>query len=290
MTIWNELAGIDFAVKTVDAAGIPTRSLQAGSGDEAVVFLHGTSGHLEAFARNIAVHAAHYECHAIDMLGHGYTGKPDYAYEIPRYVEHLVNYLDAVGLDKVHLVGESLGGWVAAHLASEQPERVLSLQLLAAGGTVANPEIMERIRTSTTKAVQSDDVELTRARLRLLMHDPVDATEELVEARHRIYHQPDFVANIYNLLSLQDMETRQRNLLRPDRLARIQAPTLVVWGHENPFGDVPEAKKMAEDIPGAQLQLYPECGHWPQHEQAALYNPLSLEFLAKASAHARSVA
>ncbi|BCN80817.1 alpha/beta fold hydrolase [Rhodococcus hoagii] len=290
MTIWNELAGIDFAVKTVDAAGIPTRSLQAGSGDEAVVFLHGTSGHLEAFARNIAVHAAHYECHAIDMLGHGYTGKPDYAYEIPRYVEHLVNYLDAVGLDKVHLVGESLGGWVAAHLASEQPERVLSLQLLAAGGTVANPEIMERIRTSTTKAVRSDDVELTRARLRLLMHDPVDATEELVEARHRIYHQPDFVANIHNLLSLQDMETRQRNLLRPDRLARIQAPTLVVWGHENPFGDVPEAKKMAEDIPGAQLQLYPECGHWPQHEQAALYNPLSLEFLAKASAHARSVA
>ncbi|NKS48162.1 alpha/beta fold hydrolase [Rhodococcus hoagii] len=290
MTIWNELAGIDFAVKTVDAAGIPTRSLQAGSGDEAVVFLHGTSGHLEAFARNIAVHAAHYECHAIDMLGHGYTGKPDYAYEIPRYVEHLVNYFDAVGLDKVHLVGESLGGWVAAHLASEQPERVLSLQLLAAGGTVANPEIMERIRTSTTKAVQSDDVELTRARLRLLMHDPVDATEELVEARHRIYHQPDFVANIHNLLSLQDMETRQRNLLRPDRLARIQAPTLVVWGHENPFGDVPEAKKMAEDIPGAQLQLYPECGHWPQHEQAALYNPLSLEFLAKASAHARSVA
>ncbi|MCD7051901.1 alpha/beta fold hydrolase [Rhodococcus sp. BH2-1] len=290
MTIWNELAGIDFAVKTVDAAGIPTRSLQAGSGDEAVVFLHGTSGHLEAFARNIAVHAAHYECHAIDMLGHGYTGKPDYAYEIPRYVEHLVNYLDAVGLDKAHLVGESLGGWVAAHLASEQPERVLSLQLLAAGGTVANPEIMERIRTSTTKAVQSDDVELTRARLRLLMHDPVDATEELVEARHRIYHQPDFVANIHNLLSLQDMETRQRNLLRPDRLARIQAPTLVVWGHENPFGDVPEAKKMAEDIPGAQLQLYPECGHWPQHEQAALYNPLSLEFLAKASAHARSVA
>jgi 2-hydroxy-6-oxonona-2,4-dienedioate hydrolase len=290
MTIWNELAGLDFAVETVDAAGIPTRSLQAGSGDEAVVFLHGTSGHLEAFARNIAVHAEHYECHAIDMLGHGYTGKPDYPYEIPRYVEHLVNYLDAVGLEKAHLVGESLGGWVAAHLASEQPERVLSLQLLAAGGTVANPEVMERIRTSTTKAVQSDDVELTRARLRLLMHDPVNATEELVEARHRIYHQPDFVANIHNLLSLQDMETRQRNLLRPDRLARIQAPTLVVWGHENPFGDVPEAKKMAADIPGAQLQLYPECGHWPQHEQAALYNPLSLEFLAKASERAKSVA
>jgi 2-hydroxy-6-oxonona-2,4-dienedioate hydrolase len=290
MTIWNELGGLDFTVRTVDAGGVPTRALRAGSGEEAVVFLHGTSGHLEAFARNIAVHAASYECHAIDMLGHGYTGKPDYKYEIPRYVEHLVNYLDAVGLAKVHLVGESLGGWVAAQLASEQPDRVRSLQLLAAGGTVANPEVMQRIKTSTTNAVRSDDIELTRARLRLLMHDPAHATEELVQVRHRIYHQPDFVANIHNLLSLQEMEIRQRNLLRPDRLARIEAPTLVVWGHENPFGDVPEAKKMAEDIPGARLQLFTECGHWPQHEQAALYNPLSLEFLAEASARAKSVA
>ncbi|MEU7768188.1 alpha/beta fold hydrolase [Nocardia sp. NPDC049190] len=290
MTIWNELAGLDFTLRTVDANGIPTRALQAGSGDEAVVFLHGTSGHLEAFARNIAAHAPHYQCHAIDMLGHGYTGKPDYPYEIPRYVQHLVDYLDAVGIERAHLVGESLGGWVAAHLASEQPDRVLSLQLLAAGGTVANPTIMERIKTSTTNAVRSDDIELTRARLRLLMHDPADATEELVEVRHRIYHQPDFVANIHNLLSLQEMEIRQRNLLRPERLAKIQAPTLVVWGHENPFGDVPEAKKMAEDIPGAQLQLYAECGHWPQHEQAASYNPLSLDFLAKASAQAKASA
>ncbi|NKY43820.1 alpha/beta fold hydrolase [Nocardia cerradoensis] len=290
MTIWNELTGLDFSLTTVDANGVPTRALRSGAGEEAVVFLHGTSGHLEAFARNIPAHAPHYECHAIDMLGHGYTGKPDYPYEIPRYVAHLVDYLDAVGIQRAHLVGESLGGWVAAHLASELPERVLSLQLLAAGGTVANPVVMERIKTSTLDAVRSDDIELTRARLRLLMHDPVNATEELVEVRHRIYHQPDFVANIHNLLSLQEMEIRQRNLLRPERLARIQAPTLVVWGHENPFGDVPEAKKLAEDIPGARLQLYPECGHWPQHEQAARYNPLSLEFLAEASAKVKAEA
>ncbi|MBY6411859.1 alpha/beta fold hydrolase [Rhodococcus sp. BP-252] len=290
MTIWTELAGLDFCVKTVDAAGIPTRSLQAGSGDEAVIFLHGTSGHLEAFARNIASHSERYECHAIDMLGHGYTGKPDYPYEIPRYVEHLVAYMDAVGLSRAHLVGESLGGWVAAHLASEQPERVLSLQLLAAGGTVANPEVMERIKTSTMRAVTTDDIGLTRSRMHLLMHDPANATEELVNVRHRIYHRQEFVDNIHNLLTLQEMETRQRNLLRPERLASITAPTLVVWGHENPFGDVPEARKMAADIPGARLELFEECGHWPQHEQAALYNPLSLDFLAEASAAAKTTA
>ncbi len=286
MTIWQDLAGIEYSVRHVDAGGVRTRSLQAGPGDGApVIFLHGTSGHLEAFIRNITAHAgAGYRCHAIDMLGHGYTGKPDYPYEIPRYVEHLVAYLDAVGAPRAHLVGESLGGWVAAWLASEQPARVASLQLLAAGGTKADPAVMERIRTSTLAAVAGDDIDLTRRRLHLLMHDPQrDVSEELVGIRHAIYHQPDFVANIANLLCLQDMATRQRNLLRPDRLSRIVAPTLVVWGHQNPFGDVPEARALHAAIAGSRLELFGACGHWPQHERHELYNPLSLEFLKAAS-------
>ena len=283
MTIWTDLTPRPFSLSYVDAAGVTTRSLQAGAG-EAVVFLHGTSGHLEAFSRNVAVHAEHYAVHAIDMLGHGYTGKPDRPYEIPLYVRHLLDYLDAVGIERAHIVGESLGGWVGARTAVEHPDRIASLQLLCAGGTVANPEVMKRIDGSTRTAVATDDVELTRTRLRLLMASEADATEELVEIRHRIYHQPDFVANIDNLLSLQKMEIRQRNLLTTEQMGRIGCPTLIVWGRKNPFGDVPEAQAMHEAIAGSQLELFDECGHWPQHERADLYNPLSLEFLAKASA------
>jgi 2-hydroxy-6-oxonona-2,4-dienedioate hydrolase len=220
------------------------------------------------------------------MLGHGYTGKPDYPYEIPRYAAHLSDYLDTItgtgGTGRVHLAGESLGGWVAAWLASEQPDRVASLQLIASGGTKANPAVMERIKTSTLQAVQSDDIALTRKRLELLMFDPANVTEELVEVRHRIYHEPGFVANVHNLLCLQEMEIRQRNLLTPERMAAIKAPTLVIWGHENPFGDVPEAQRMHEAISGSRLELFPECGHWPQHEHADTYNALSLSFLASA--------
>ncbi|MEV7013189.1 alpha/beta fold hydrolase [Streptosporangium sp. NPDC051022] len=279
-TVWTELAGLDFQVTTVDAGGVPTRSLRAGTG-EPVIFLHGTSGHLEAFARNIGDHAGRYACHAVDMLGHGYTGKPDFPYEIPRYRDHLLAYMDAVGIEAAHIVGESLGGWVGARTAIDAPERVASLQLLCAGGTVANPRVMERIRTSTRQAVARDDAELTRARMRLLMADAEDATEELVAIRHAIYHRPDFVANIDNLLCLQDMEVRLRNILRPEELARITAPTLIVWGRDNPFGEVPEAAAMHEAVAGSELVLFDECGHWPQHEQAARYNELSLAFLAK---------
>jgi len=282
-TAWLDLLGLPFSVSWVDAGGVPTRSLQAGpEGGPVVVFLHGTSGHLEAFTRNVRPHVeAGYRVHAIDMLGHGFTGRPDYDMEIPRYVKHLTDYLDACAIERANLAGESLGGWVAGWLASETPERVISLQLIAAGGTKANPEIMERIKTSTRKAVSEDDIEVTRQRLHLLMHDPAkDVSEELVQVRHRIYHQPGFVENIDHLLCLQEMEIRQRNLLREDRLARLAGiPTLIIWGRENPFGDVPEANKMHDDIPGSRLELYESCGHWPQHERHEIYNPMAIEFL-----------
>lgn len=279
MTVWTDLTPIPFDLSYVDAGGVATRALRSGDGAD-VVFLHGTSGHLEAFSRNIVPHAsAGFRCHAIDMLGHGYTDKPDFPYEIPRYVEHLTAYLDALGIGRAHLVGESLGGWVAGWLAETAPERVASLQLVAAGGTKANPEVMERIKRSTTEAVERDDIDLTRKRLELLMFDPLNVTDELVEVRHAIYHQKAFRENLGNLLCLQDMEIRTRNLMTMERLAKITAPTLVVWGNENPFGDVPEARAMHEAIAGSRLELFGECGHWPQHEHADRYNALSIEFL-----------
>lgn len=279
MTLWTDLADVPYAVQYVDAGGLRTRALRAGSG-EPIVLLHGTSGHLEAFVRNVAVLSADYDCHAIDMMGHGYTDSPGVPYRIPGYVQHVLDYLDAQGIESAHFIGESLGGWVAGRLAADHPERVRTLALVAAGGTVAKPEVMERIKTSTRRAVTTDDRDLTQRRLELLMHDPTNVTDELVDVRHAIYHRPDFVENIDHLLCLQEMENRTEDLLTPEQMARISAPTRVVWGAENPFGDVPEARAMSEAIPGSELTIYPECGHWPQHEHADRFNKETLAFLA----------
>ena len=282
MSIWTDLTGVSFCVEFVDADGISTRALIAGEGED-VLFLHGTSGHLEAFSRNIVPHVkAGYRCHAIDALGHGYTSKPDYQYEIPKYAEHVLRYMDAKRIERAHFAGESLGGWTSGWIAIHHPERVASLQLIAAGGTKANPEIMKRIKESTTRAVMEDEISLTRDRLHLLMHDPEkDVSEELVEIRHAIYHAPAFQKNVHNLLCLQEMEIRQRNLLRIEQLASIKAPTLVIWGRNNPFGEVPEATAMHEAIESSELTLFEACGHWPQHECADRYNSLSIEFLCR---------
>ena len=284
MTIWTDLNGISFCLDFINAGGTRTRALVAGQGED-VVALHGTSGHLEAFSRNIVPHVrSGFRMHAIDMLGHGYTDKPSEPYEIFKYGAHVLRYMDAQGIEKAHLMGESLGGWTSGWLAIHHPDRFYSVQLIAAGGTKADPAVMQRIKESTTKAVQTDDIELTRQRLHLLMFDgEKNVSDELVEIRHQIYHEPDFVANIANLLSLQDMERRQRNLLRPDDLARITIPALIVWGTNNPFGGVAEATAMHENIPGSQLEIFNECGHWPQHEHADRFNLISIDFLKRAT-------
>lgn len=278
MTFWTQLIETDHAVRYVDVGELRTRTLVAGHG-EAVVMLHGTSGHLEAFVRNIPDLSADYACHALDMMGHGYTAGPDAPYRIPGYVSHVVGYLDAMGIDVAHFIGESLGGWVAARLAYEHPERVGKLILVAPGGTVANPAVMERIKTSTRAAVVSDDVELTRRRLQLLMFDPANVTEELVAVRHAIYHRPEFARRIDHLLCLQEMENRKPDLLTEDQMAAIKSETFIVWGAQNPFGDIPEARRMHASIPGSRLEIFGECGHWPQHEHAIRFNALTREFL-----------
>jgi len=279
MTFWTELAGTSFEVAHTPVAGVPTRVLRAGDTGDHVVMLHGTSGHLEAFVRNVAALSGEFRLHALDMLGHGWTANPGGDLRIPRYVRHVLDYLDSRGIERAHLIGESLGGWVAGRLAADHPGRVGRLVLVAPGGTVANPEVMDRIRTSTRAAVTTDDRALTRRRLELLMHDPANVTDELVDVRHTIYHRPAFVAGIDHLLCLQQLDNRTEDLLTPEQMARISAPTLIVWGAQNPFGDVPEARRMQRSIPGAELEILPECGHWPQHEHRERFNDLARKFL-----------
>jgi 2-hydroxy-6-oxonona-2,4-dienedioate hydrolase len=101
-SIWADLQGVAFDQGYVDVDGIRTRYLHAGQkGSPALVLLHGTGGHAEAYVRNLDAHVKHFDVYAVDMLGHGYTDKPDYDYEVPLYVKHVAGFLDKIGIDRI---------------------------------------------------------------------------------------------------------------------------------------------------------------------------------------------
>ena len=127
--------------------------LQAGAGPD-LVLLHGTGGHLEAYARDIAGLAADFRVTAYDMVGHGWSDLPDRPYTIDVLSDHLIGLMDALGIGAAHLSGESLGGWVAAWTAAHHRDRVDRLVLNTPGNIANKPEVMARLRDSTMAAVR----------------------------------------------------------------------------------------------------------------------------------------
>jgi 2-hydroxy-6-oxonona-2,4-dienedioate hydrolase len=277
-TVWVGLGSTEHTVSYVTVGPWRTRVLQAGSG-EPLVLMPGTGGHLEAYARNVAALAEKFHVVAYDYPGHGYTTFSEHDLELPDYLAHLDGLLDALGLDQVHLNGESLGGWIAVKYAASRPERVRRLVLNTPGGTMARPEVMARIRDLSQAAADEPSPERIRARLEWLMADPASVTDELVDIRRTIYSQPGFATSMSHILCLQDAEIRGRNLVTEEELASVTAPTLVVWTSDDPSGPAAAGIDMADKIDDARFELIENAGHWPQWEQHERFNGLVLEFL-----------
>ncbi|CPR11394.1 2-hydroxy-6-ketonona-2,4-dienedoic acid hydrolase [Mycobacterium bohemicum DSM 44277] len=279
-SIWSDLQGVAFSQGYLHAAGVRTRYLRAGdSGKPVLVFLHGSGGHAEAYVRNLAAHAEHFWTWSIDMLGHGYTDKPGHPLEVAHYVDHLMAVLGAIGVGRACLSGESLGGWVAARAAIDHPDAVERLVLNTAGGSQADPVVMQRIITLSMAAAENPTWETVQARIKWLMADKSKDYDDLIASRQRVYRQPGFVDAMRDIMALQDPEIRARNIIGPDDYGSITAPTLVLWTSDDPTADVDEGRRIAAMIPGARFEVMPGCGHWPQYEDAKTFNRLHLDFL-----------
>jgi len=277
-SLWATLAELAHAIRFIDAGGVRTRLLEAGSGNETVIFLHGSAGHLEAYTRNIEAHAQHFRTIAIDMLGHGFTGKPDFDYAISDYCRHLKDVMDSLGIHRAHISGESLGGWVAAAFAALYSDRIGRLVLNTAGGLTADRAVMERQKELGYKAVDEPNRETVRKRLEWLMADPATVTPDLVDIRYKIYSQPGFARTMRHILALQEMDFRRPNMLDDETLRHIEARTLVIWTDHDPTGAIEVGERFARTIPDARLVVMEHCGHWPQFEDPATFNRHQIAF------------
>jgi 2-hydroxy-6-oxonona-2,4-dienedioate hydrolase len=271
---------VGFSHRWVDVGGLSTRLVEAGEGPETVVFLHGIGGHLETFCLNIAAHAQRYRVVAFDLLGHGYTAKPDGIYEIERYVDHTLRFFDKMGIDRATLAGTSLGGWISARIAASHPDRVARLSLISSAGLTSHPSVMLKLKTLTERASLTSGREGVRMRLDFVLKNPNALTEELLDVRHDIYSAPDYQKSVCNIMCLQDMEIRRRNLLTADELARIEAPTLVVWTHDDPTATLSDGRKYADAIRDSRFVVFEHSAHMPQLEEPERFNALHLSFMA----------
>lgn len=279
-SVWSDLKSTAFEQAWLDVEGVRTRILSSGDRSKPLLLLlHGTGGHAEAYSRNLGPHAERFWTVAMDLVGHGWTDKPDRAYEIRDYGAHVLATMRALGRDRARISGESLGGWVATWLAVHHPETVERLALNTAGGWTAHPEVMDRLKRLSMEAATNPTWENIRTRLEFLMFDKGLVGDDLIETRRAIYAQPGFPAAMRRILCLQEMDVRRANMISEAQYRSIAAPTLVVWTSHDPTATPEEGAQIAGMIPGAQYVVMNECGHWPQYENAELFNRLHVAFM-----------
>ncbi len=245
--------------------GARVHLLSGGSG-EPVLYLHG-AGATNAWLPFHARLAARCRLLAPDLLGFGQSDRPDWLDDVQDFVVHYLDLLDALGVERVHLVGLSLGGWIAAELAVWASDRLTSLTLIdAAGLYLPGHEAPDLFTLSHEQTI------------RLLVADPAVAERLLA-----VPETPELTAQ-----RLKGQVTLARVSWNPylyspklmQRLHRIRAPALIVWGERDRLFPVAMGEAWAAAIAGARLAVVPGAGHLPPIEQPERTADLVADFVA----------
>ena len=259
----------------VDVGEYEVHCLRYGEGDP-VVFLHGSGpgasgysnfkGNIESIVRTGR------EVVLIDMIGFGYSSKPtnvDYTTEL--FSKTCVTALQKLGIDRFHLLGNSLGGAVAIQTALSNPDMVRSLVMMAPGGIedMNVYQAMPGIAKMTELYMGGEFGHETLGNLlRMLVHKTDVVTDELIEERLAVFKtQPK---EVLSRLIVRNMENELKDL---------KCPILGFWGQKDEFTPVGGATKFLDQCPGSQFTLIADCGHWVMIEHADLFNHYVGHFL-----------
>jgi 2-hydroxy-6-oxonona-2,4-dienedioate hydrolase len=270
-TIWTDFAGNGVNETFINAGGLRTRMLEAGSG-RPLVLLHGTGGHAETYARNIGPLSEHFHVMALDMAGHGYTDRPDVTYTLDVFADHVIAVADAIGEDRIFLSGESLGGVVSCWTALKYPDRISGLKQL------------DDIETRTRRLSEDFSRETVRRRLEWLVLDPASVTDELVDIRYKIYSQPGMVDHMVELMCTV-LQQNRASVGDVDyfsySLSELKCPVLLIWTDHNPGKSLRAVQHVIDAIPQKEFHLLKDAAHWAQWEKPDEVNPLMIDFLSR---------
>nr|BAM76235.1 2-hydroxy-6-oxo-6-phenylhexa-2,4-dienoate hydrolase [Janibacter sp. TYM3221] len=263
--------------RTISARGIDTTYYDAGVGDP-VVLIHGSGPGVSAWAnwRNtMGPLAEHHRVLALDLVGFGTTERPDDVwYSLRTWVEHVVGFLDALGIERASLVGNSLGGRIALGLSSDHSERVDRMVLMGSPGLGMTPtEGLAALRAYQPSYEAMHDLLCTYFAV-----DTSIITPELVQARYEASAAPG-AHEAYRSMFLDPKHAGSDLGIEPEVVSRIVAPTLVVHGREDRVVPLEVGITMARALPNADLHVFSRCGHWTQIERPDEFNAVVDQFL-----------
>ena len=245
--------------KTVPVFGQTIHYFDVGSGP-VVILLHGLGDHKESWLRTMGPLSQGHRLLVPDQIGFGKSDKPLLDYSVQTYVDFLDEFLRQLKIEKASLVGESLGGWIAAMYALE----------VSSGGNLVPIEklvLVDAAGLHQDKVPVADLNASTLAGTRRLMHEVFYDTSWLNDERLR--------ALFTEIIGRNDRYTVHSFLSNPTvgderldgKLAQIKIPTLVVWGREDALVPFASGERYAAGIPGAHLVAFDKCGHVPPAEK-----------------------
>jgi 2-hydroxy-6-oxonona-2,4-dienedioate hydrolase len=279
-SVWTDLFSIAFEHGWIDVNGVKTRYLRAGNPTKpALVLVHGTSGSVETFSGNFAAHATDYHCLAFDMLGSGFSDKPDHDYEIADYVAHTAAFMDVMGIPRASFIGVSLGAWIASKFALDHPDRTDKLILISTPGLLTSERTQGNAAAERSRAVAEPTDAIIRGVIAKLVRNPARITDDIVAVRKATYSAPGAVQAMAHVLVLQKPDVRVRNNIPEADWRKIAAPTLVIASVDDKNIWLDTAYKLAEIMPDVRLVEMKDVNHWPHFEEPEIFNALSLSFL-----------
>jgi pimeloyl-ACP methyl ester carboxylesterase len=257
-------------------------------GAQPLVFVHGLSGSWPNWLEQLPGFAAAHRVITLDLPGFGHSPMPRQEISISGYARMLEQLLAHLGVDAAAVVGNSMGGFIAAELAIAYPQRVERLVLISAAGisthnhrgsVTALPAMrtLERslMAAAAWTASKSDNV-ARRARLRdaalgVVVRHPSKLEAALAAEQIRGAGKPGFMQGLEAVLHYEIRE----------RLREIACPTLIVWGDRDRLISVRDADVFAELIPNSRKVVFGDTGHMSMLERPEAFNALLEEFLAE---------
>lgn len=262
-----------------DAEGLRTHFIEAGEG-EPVILVHGGGPGADGFGNWYSClpgFAKHFRAIAVDMLGFGRTAKPDpatFVYSQGARTDHLIAFIEALGLRQTRLVGNSMGGITSLGVARKRPDLVEKLVLMGSAGIKT-----AEIPAALAPLMQYDGTpEGMRKVVQALTHAIFRTDEGMVRYRVDLSNVPE---NRAALRATMGWVREQHGLYYEDEDIRaVKTPTLVICGKDDPIVTLAQGFRFLELLENSRGYFIPHCGHWVMIEYPEEFIEVTTRFLA----------